>query len=151
MRSSLLALLACGLWLAVGMFAPGRGDRDDDAKRIQGTWVVDPATFAEVKDERTRKEALERSKSVRIIFEGDTFTMKHPPGNEETGPFRLDPTKKPKQIDFTDQAKGIYELKADMLKLCWDQQGKANGRPTTFSLRQPKETVHYLVLRREKK
>jgi len=53
-------------------------------------------------------------KAVRVIFDGNSVTFKHPPGNEEKGPFRLNPTKKPKQIDFGDAARGIYELKEDL-------------------------------------
>jgi uncharacterized protein (TIGR03067 family) len=150
MRFFSLTLLACGLCLSLGMAAPAADDKDD-TKQIQGTWVVDPATFAEVKDEKTRKEAIKQSKSVRIIFEGDNFTLKHPPGNEEKGEFRLDPSKKPKHIDLGGGVQGIYELKGGTLKLCWDQQSKTNGRPTKFSLRQDKDTVHYFVLKRAEK
>ena len=150
MRFWSFALVACGFPLTVGMTAPG-GEDKDDVKQIQGTWIVDPATYAEVKDEEALKELLKESKAIRITFDGDAFTMKHPPANEEKGTFRLDPDKKPKQIDFGEGAKGIYELEGDALKLCWDQQAKTNGRPAKFSLHQEKETVHYFVLRREKK
>jgi hypothetical protein len=43
------------------------------------------------------------------------------------------------------------ELKRDTLKLCWDQQAKENGRPTQFVRDKGKTSVHYLVLKREKK
>jgi uncharacterized protein (TIGR03067 family) len=149
-RSAAFALVAFVLWLTVTASIPADDDKDD-AKRIQGTWVVDPATYAEVKDEKDLKEVLKDSQAIRIIFEGDTFTMKHPPANEEKASFRLDSTKKPKEVDFGEGAKGIYELKGDTLKVCWDQQAKTNGRPTSFSLRQEKDSVHYFVLKREKK
>jgi uncharacterized protein (TIGR03067 family) len=151
MRFWSFAVLACVFALAIGRCVRGGDDKDDDVKGIQGTWLVDPATFAEVKDKEALKEALKGSQDVRIIFEGDKYTMKHPPGNEEKGAFRLDPSKKPKEIDFGDRANGIYELEGDTLKLCWDQQGKTNGRPTKFSLKQDKDSVHYFVLKREKK
>lgn len=138
-------LCACGFSLAITMSAPGGSEKNDDMKRIQGTWVVDPATYAEVKD----KEVLEEIKAIRFIFEGDTCTMKHPPGNTEKFRFHLDPAKQPRQIDMSDGVKGIYELDGETLKLCWDQQAKTNGRPTKFSLRQEKASVHYFVLKRE--
>jgi uncharacterized protein (TIGR03067 family) len=77
--------------------------------------------------------------------------LKHPPANQEKGGFRLDPTKKPKQIDMSDAARGIYELEGDTLKLCWDQRATTNGRPTKFAHDKDKDTVHYFVLKREKK
>jgi uncharacterized protein (TIGR03067 family) len=150
MRSWSFALLACGLSLAVGALAPAGDEKDDDMKRIQGTWVVDPVTYKDVKDKEVLKEVLKAAESMRFIFEGDTFTLKHPPDNEEKGGFRLDPTKKPKQIDMRDGAQGIYELEGDTLKLCWDQQAKTNGRPTKFA-HDKKDSVHYFVLKREKK
>jgi uncharacterized protein (TIGR03067 family) len=151
MRFLSFALPACVFALAIMMSSPGAAGKTDDTKLIQGTWVVDSGTYAEVKDEKARKEALEASNSVRIIFDGESCIMKHPPGNEEKVFFRLDSAKKPKQIDFGEGAKGIYELEGDTLKLCWDQQAKTNGRPTKFSLRQEKESVNYFILKREKK
>jgi uncharacterized protein (TIGR03067 family) len=151
MRISSLALLACGVCLSAVVSTPAAGEKDDDMKRLQGTWVVDPATFEEVKDEAVRKEVLKDSQAIRITFAGDTFTLKHPPANDEKSMFRVDPSKNPKEIDMGDGVKGIYELDGDRLKLCWDQQGKVNGRPTKFSLRQGKDTIHYFVLKREKK
>jgi uncharacterized protein (TIGR03067 family) len=95
---------------------------------------------------------------MRFVFDGNTFTIKHPPGpqpfengREERSFFRLDPTKKAKQIHMSDAARGIYELEGDTLKLCWDQHAKTNGRPIRFSLRQEKESAHCFVLKREKK
>ena len=126
------------------------GDETDDAKLLQGTWVVDPAVYKDVKDE----EVIKEMKAVRVIFAGDSFTMKHPPGNEEKGGFRLDASKKPKQIDFTtrfDKAEGIYELGKDRLKLCWTKELKTRGRPTKFAHAKEGNDPFLLVLSREKK
>jgi uncharacterized protein (TIGR03067 family) len=126
-------------------------EKDDDAKRIQGTWVVDPAVYKDVKD----KEVLKEMKAVRVIFAGDSFTMKHPPGNEEKGSFRLDTSKKPKQIDLSSRgggkAQGIYELGKDNLKLCWTREFKTRGRPTRFAHAKEGNDPFLLVLIREKK
>src|SRR5262245_33047570 len=126
------------------------GDATDDAKLIQGIWVVDPAAYKDVKDE----EVIKEMKAVRVIFAGDSFTMKHPPGNEEKGRFRLDASKKPKQIDFTTRigkAEGIYELGKDRLKLCWTKESKTRGRPTKFARAEEGNDAFLLVLIREKK
>src|SRR4051794_13616065 len=135
-----------GLSLAV-LTAALAERKDEDRKRLQGTWVVDPVMYKEVTD----SEVVRALKAVRVIFNRNSVTFRHPPGNEERGPFRLDPTKKPKQIDLTDAARGIYELKDDTLKLCWDQDAKKNGRPTKFAHDKGKASVHYLILKREKK
>jgi uncharacterized protein (TIGR03067 family) len=103
------------------------------------------------------KAALKQLEAMRFTFARDTFTIKHPPGpppfekgREEKSAFRLDSTKTPKQIDLSDSARGIYELDGDKLKLCWDQKGKENGRPTKFAHDKDRATVHYYVLKREK-
>jgi uncharacterized protein (TIGR03067 family) len=140
-----LALLALAPW-------PAAAQENDDAKRIQGTWVVDPAVYKDLKD----KDAIKEMMAVRIIFDGESCTTKHPPGNEEKGSFRLDPSKKPKQIDLLGkmgnlQAQGIYELEKDSLKLCWDRDFKTRGRPTKFANTQEVSDPFLLVLVREKK
>ena len=125
------------------------GDETDDAKLLQGTWVVDPAVYKDVKDE----EVINEMKAVRVIFAGDSFTMKHPPGNEEKGRFRLDASKKLKQIDLINggKAEGIYELGKDRLKLCWTKELKTRGRPTKFAHAKEGNDPFLLVLIREKK
>ena len=149
MRLLLFVGLTFTLVLGVVSMVPA-GDETDDAKLIQGTWVVDPAVYKDVKDEKVIKEM----KAVRVIFAGDSFTMKHPPGNEEKGSFRLDASKKPKQIDFTTaigKAEGIYELGKDRLKLCWTKELKTRGRPTEFAHAKEGNDPFLLVLIREKK
>jgi uncharacterized protein (TIGR03067 family) len=148
MRLLLFVGLTFTLVLAAVRVVPAR-DGTDDAKRIQGSWVVDPAVYKDVQDEEVVKEM----KAVRIIFAGDAFTMKHPPGNEEKGVFRLDASKEPKQIDLTSRigkAQGIYELGKDRLTLCWTKEDEARGRPTKFASAKEGNDPFLLVLIREK-
>ena len=112
MRLLFIAVLAIVLPLAARA-ARAADDKGDDAKQLQGTWVIDPAAYKDEKD----PEVVKQMKAVRIIFDGDTLTVRHPPGNEEKGGFAVDPSKKPKEIDLSDKAKGIYELDGDTLKL----------------------------------
>ena len=151
MRSATFALVALMLWLAVAASTPAADDKDD-AKQIQGTWVVDPDVYKDVKD----KEVVKEMKAVRVVIAGDSITFKHPPGNEEKGSFRLEPSKKLKQIDLLGdmgnvQAQGIYELEKDHLKLCWDRQFKDRGRPTKFAHAKEGNDPFLLILIREKK
>jgi uncharacterized protein (TIGR03067 family) len=140
------------LWLAATTSVPAADDKDDDAKSIQGTWVVDPDVYKDLKD----KEVVKEMKAVRFVIKGDSFSLKHPPGNQEKGSFRLDPSKKPKEIDLlsdmgTVQAQGIYELDKDRLKLCWDREFKSHGRPTKFAHAKEGNDPFLLVLIRDKK
>ena len=149
MRPLLFVALTFTLVVGVVSMVPAVG-QTDDAKLIQGTWVVDPGVYKDVKDEAVIKEM----KAVRVIFAGDSFTMKHPPGNEEKGRFRLDAAKKPKQIDFTTpdgKAEGIYELGKDSLKLCWTKESKTRARPTKFARAEKGNDPFLLVLMRKKK
>jgi uncharacterized protein (TIGR03067 family) len=146
MRLLPLAVLAFSLPL-VAPAARAADDKADDAKQLQGTWVVDQAMYKDEKD----AEVVKQMKAVRVVFDGDTLTLRHPPGNEEKGGFTLDPSKKPKQIDLGDNAKGIYELDGDTLKLCWDADAKTNGRPTKFAADRTKDRVTNLILIREAK
>jgi uncharacterized protein (TIGR03067 family) len=150
MRLILFAGLTLTLSLGVTGVVLALGEKDDDTKLIQGTWVVDPAVYKDVKDEQMVKEM----KAVRVIFAGDLVTIKHPPGNEEKTVFRLDGSKKPKQVDFTNplgKVEGIYELGKDTLKLCWTREYKTRGRPTEFAHAKEGNDPFLLVLIREKK
>ena len=147
MRLMLFVGLTFTLSLGVAGVVPAADEKDDDAKLIQGTWVVDPAVYKGVKDEEVVKEM----KAVRVIFAGDSCTIKHPPGNEEEAVFRLDASKKPKQVDLLGKAEGIYELGKDNLKLCWTREFKTRGRPTKFAHAKEGNDPFLLVLIREKK
>ena len=148
MRPLLFVALTFTLVVGVVSMVPAVG-QTDDAKLIQGTWVVDPGVYKDVKDEAVIKEM----KAVRVIFADDSFTMKHPPGNEEKGRFRLDASKKLKQIDLINggKAEGIYELGKDSLKLCWTKESKTRGRPTKFARAEEGNDPFLLVLIPEKK
>ncbi len=99
--------------------------KDDPAKKdlekFQGTWTVTAAEAA--------GKALPELKSLmgsKIIFKGTGVQL--PGGEKEKISVKLDPSKKPCQIDFIpdkNAAKddgpelGIYELKGDTLKLAF--------------------------------
>jgi uncharacterized protein (TIGR03067 family) len=152
-KCSWVALAFWGASLLLGPVALQPGDdKGDDTKRLAGTWIIDPVTYKDAKDKDLRNELA----AVRVIFEGDSLTLMHPPGNEEKGPFQLNPSTAPKQIDlFGDmgklQAQGIYELEKDHLKLCWDRQFKTRGRPTKFAHGKDGDEPFLLVLVREQK
>jgi uncharacterized protein (TIGR03067 family) len=138
-------------------------DKEDDAKHLQGAWMIDPASYKDEKNKDRREELA----LVRVVFDGESLTFKRPTRFEENGkkgieirdergPFRLDSPKSPKQIDLLNgqsglHAQGIYELEGDKLKLCWDRGFKPRGRPKEFGAGRRDEEPFVLVLAREKK
>ena len=144
-------LLAC---IAVGLFLGADAPKDDvkkDKDKLQGTWKAVTA--------QERGESKEDAGDHRLIFSGDEFSVKKGDETIIKGKFKIDSSKKPKQIDMeiTDASKekfngktavGIYELDGDTLKWCANEPGGAE-RPKKFS--SDAETKHILVtLKREK-
>jgi uncharacterized protein (TIGR03067 family) len=114
--------------------APSRGDLD----KLRGTWVTvllvnDGKTLV---DEKTpRKEAS----GTKLVYDGDKWMIKVGDKTVATGVFKIDPTRKPKEIDILDESGaknektklGIYELDGDTYRYCLAQAGKP--RPTEFT------------------
>jgi uncharacterized protein (TIGR03067 family) len=112
---------------AVAALLVAAGQNDDAVKRevkaLQGKWVADDGKGT-------------------LTFEGDKFTIDPTKGGTIKGTFKVDPTKKPKTIDFTitggdkkfdgKTSLGIYELKDGKLKWCGGEPGKED-RPTEFN------------------
>ncbi len=130
MPSRILIVCALGLWLAVA-----RADEPKDDKiAIQGTWELTARG----------KPAIPDIVCERIVFKGDKLTFHYKlDGKRFTTEctFKLDPTAKPKRIDFTfsptdgddDKGKpylGIYELKDGKLRL--NYRGPTSTRPKDF-------------------
>ena len=108
---------------------------DRDSRRIQGTWYT-----ASV-ESHGRKVPVERilAKGVRLIVEGDRWTLKETQGDaDKQFTVRLDPAKKPAALDFTyntgqykgKTSLGIYELDGSTLRICVGEPG--DPRPTKF-------------------
>ena len=126
MRRTLLLFAAAGLLVAAD--AP-----DDAAKKerdkMQGEWVM-------ASGERDgQKIPDEQAKTIRRTTKGDQFTITVDGQVVAKGTFKVDPTKKPKTIDFLregdEKILGIYELDGDTYKACYSAPGKE--RPTEFS------------------
>jgi RNA polymerase sigma factor (sigma-70 family) len=97
-----------------------------DKEKLQGTWVALSIERGGVKD------LDPKINDYQLVFARDRVTHRSKKGETE-GPFRLDPSKKPKAIDmeFNEGAvtEAIYELDGDRLKVSWPKPG---GRPTGF-------------------
>jgi uncharacterized protein (TIGR03067 family) len=129
MRVKAVVLLAV-VFVTAGVVAGG--DAKGDLKRLQGTWSVVSAV------EGGKPAPEEKIKDVQVVFDGNKITVKMGEKSME-GTFKIDPSKKPKEIDSTtgsgpDKGKtwqGIYELDGDTHKVCFAPPGK--DRPKEFS------------------
>jgi len=121
-----------------------------DRKKYEGTWRVISL------EANGNKSPEGDAKKITVVNKADGTWILQVDGEKITeGTSEIDPTQKPKTIDFMategDQkgkiALGIYELSDDTRKLCYAPPGK--DRPSEFAA--PADSGHTLVLfKREK-
>lgn len=123
-----IALLALALLAA----DPARDDAAKaDLNSLQGTWVLVSA----VRDGKPSTE--DDVKRTKIVFTGDRFQFPKEvdDATSQRGTIRVDPTKRPRQMDSTsptgEVSQGIYEISGDDYKVCFAPPGKP--RPTGFA------------------
>jgi uncharacterized protein (TIGR03067 family) len=105
-----------------------------ERKKYEGTWRV---IFLQADGNQA---AENDAKKIMVVNRGDgTWSIKIEDKEIAKGTSEIDPTKKPKTIDFTptegsEKGKvflGIYDIKENCRKLCYAPAGKE--RPTEFS------------------
>jgi uncharacterized protein (TIGR03067 family) len=150
MRGKCLGVVIIAL-LLMGGASLGGGAKltgDDVLKKIQGTWKF-------ISQEMDGKERpAEDVAKLKITFSGDKWTVRDDGKVVQGGTHKFDPSKKPGQVDAKvtegegkgETMLGIYELKGDTIRVCFDPQGKE--RPTTFKT---KAGQFAAVVQREKK
>lgn len=130
-----------------------RADVKDDAVKkdedmLQGTWLL----IGVVNNGKTIPEAdLKKGTGTRYVIEGNKILMTVDKEELERT-FKIDPSKKPKEIDVIDKRepfKGIYELKGDRLIICRPMK-PSGDRPKDFTSREGDLQLLY-TLKREKK
>jgi uncharacterized protein (TIGR03067 family) len=141
----MLAVLAIG-WLI------GADDAKQDAKKdqegLQGTWKI----ARQESDGKTEPEDV--LKKYEFVVKGTQYALKVDGQEVEAGTIQLDPTKKPKTIDFkiakgNDSGKtqlGIYELDKDSFKMCLMQPGKEE-RPKEMSAKAGSPNLLFVLQR----
>jgi uncharacterized protein (TIGR03067 family) len=146
MKAFRCAALLAGIWLTL----PGSVGRSAAADRdeLQGTWI---ATAIEING---KAEPLREVLQTRFIFKGDKLQIRHSKdkGRAEEGTFKTNRDSSPRQLDFTMKKKtlaGIYEVKGDTLKLCFETGGDPKKRPTRFATTRKDELV-LVVFKRQK-
>jgi uncharacterized protein (TIGR03067 family) len=127
MRTKLFAMAVVVLCLAAD--SPKDAAKKDQEK-LQGDWVL---ASGERDGEQLPEDLI---KSLKRTVTGDKSVVTRDGQAVATGTFTLDPSKKPKAIDFKlegmDQPiHGIYDLDGDTFKLCYAAPGEE--RPKEFA------------------
>ncbi len=135
MRANCLWVIVIASLAAGGTLQGGGGKDDGDAvlKKIQGTWKF---TSQEMDGKPRPREELA---NLTITFAGDKWTVRQDNKVVQAGTHKFDPSKKPGQVeavvtegeDKGSTMLGIYELKGNTIKVCFDPMGKE--RPTAFT------------------
>jgi len=127
-----------------GEGGPKTGDKE--LEPLQGIWNIDTMEWG------TNSLPKELMKGYKFVFDGNKLTWDAAIGMMRKGgkisaledgafpcDFKIDSSKKPKQIDITQHLKqgdwtvvGIYEIKGDALTVCYSANRKGR-RPTEFS------------------
>jgi uncharacterized protein (TIGR03067 family) len=142
-----LALVCLGG--AVGFLAAAGSDREEavhqERNRYEGTWRV---IFLQVDGKQADPKD---AKKITVVNQADGAWTILADGKEiSKGTSTIDPTRKPKTLDFTpsegpDKGKafqGIYDIRVNCRKVCYAPPGK--GRPTEFA--SPPGSGHVLVI-----
>ena len=112
----------------------------------------------EVNGKKISEEDLEKAADMRLVFKGNTGSIRNKDKVLSEGTITIDPTKKPKTLDLK-VTKGdnsgktslaIYELDGDTLKACWTFFAVDRKRPTDFATK-PDSGLLLITYRREKK
>jgi len=110
-----------GAWILVGTCAVA----DSDLEKLQGKWTIESFLY--------NGNPVEMMKEGTRHFKEEKYMLVPKSGDGIEGTFKIDPEKKPKEIDLTVNGrilKGIYELDGDNLKLSYSLTG--GERPTEF-------------------
>lgn len=132
MKKVLAVLVAGVLCVAVSR---AEKDASKELKKYTGTWAAVSV------EHDGKKLSAEDVKTVKLTVDGEKYTF-HLRDMVIEGTHKVDPTKKPKQIDAVrskgphagETLKGIYELTDKTFKVCFAAPGK--DRPTEFATKE---------------
>ena len=144
MKIKLVATVGCALAFVAGLSANGL---KSEKQQLQGVWEG-------VALEDQRYPALtEFFQDAVLVFKSERIEPQKEGGYPLRIPFRIDPKKRPKIMDWTisenkrtDRLKGIYKLNGDVLKICLAEPGKR--RPSEFTAIKGRQFL--IILKRKK-
>ena len=142
MKKLMAALIGLSLGVAaVCAWAQTAAKPDPDDEKLQGTWTV-----AAAEAEGMALPAAVIAK-IKLTFAKGKLTLGDGKDGEKYE-YQLDSSKSPKHIDLTQRSEvlskdskksvrvetkvGIFELKGDELKLCYNDDDESKTRPTEF-------------------
>jgi uncharacterized protein (TIGR03067 family) len=131
MVKPLVVFLLANLMVAGAPAPEAETPGEKDLKLMQGTWLL-------VTAEEDGKPSGKDTKGVKLEVKDKTLTIVEDGERKESGNFKLDAGKKPKQIDLTPTKEeattieGIYSVTAEELKICF-MKGQKRTRPTELS------------------
>ena len=160
MKTLAMTCLALGLLFTTSELALADDDAkkqaiEQETKKLEGSWAM--VSF-EVNGKKISEEDLEKAADMRLVFKGNTGSIRNKDKVLSEGTITIDPTKKPKTLDLK-VTKGdnsgktslaIYELDGDTLKACWTLFAVDRKRPTDFATK-PDSGLLLITYRREKK
>jgi uncharacterized protein (TIGR03067 family) len=126
-----------------------------DLKKLEGSWRT---VSIEVNGKKLSEENIKQAADLRLVFKGNTGSIRNKDIVVSEGTFTIDPTKKPKTLDLKitkGQNNGktslaIYELDGDTLKACWTLFAVDRKRPKEFATK-PDSGLLLITYKREKK
>ena len=129
-----------------------------DSELLQGTWFG-ITWIGDVEEEKRNAVPEEwfRLADCKLTFTGDRVALVEGiDGKPTNGTFKIDPAKRPKQINWQIELGvhgvsylGIYELEGDILKLCLGNPLVDGERPTEFATK-PDDAQKLIVFKRKK-
>ncbi len=130
LRSALLALMFASFLTLGADDDPANGEREE----FEGTWVSVKAYKANGKE---LSPELMKEFDHRMIIDGDKMTNTSKVGRPVSSKIKIDPSKSPKEINWTMREGrppllGIYRVKDDTLEIAWAADIE-NGRPTELT------------------
>jgi uncharacterized protein (TIGR03067 family) len=136
-----------GVALLVGAVAAKPDDKKKDEDTIQGTWQAVSMEYL------GQKMPEENVKQLKLVFAADSKLTLVRGENELKGTYRLDATKKVKEVNLKAEGEkgllAIYKLDSDELTICGVPDGDGD-RPTEFTTNAATKN-RLIVFKREKK
>jgi RNA polymerase sigma factor (sigma-70 family) len=128
----------------------------DDKEAIQGTWQLSGVERGGKEAPDNDNDEAKKIKSTKWVVTADKITFAMPGQEDQNASYKLDPTKKPKEIDLTPldgpanekgkTGRAIYSLDGDVLKICMPGS-LASERPTELATREGGKTSLFIFKR----